>query len=237
MTTDHDGPPIENVEQAIARINELTVEIARLTDGADPSPPDESERLTYGQWIHQFNQFTGADRRHLVRHLYEVADHAMACHAERHAAQIGELSERPTQHAYEAACEALEKRRVALVQALPIAADTSFYDAVDLVRHQLQAGEQAVSIHHTSAMPDNWQHQIKTLVMDAWATAGIGAEGLATKLTDLIQHWENIGKVHTCEAHCTLPHVAEHETPDATPQLFDTVVGSERCCHRREPRR
>lgn len=83
--------------------------------------------------------------------------------------------------------------------------------------------EQAVTIHHDSAIPEGWQQEIKSLVMEAWATAGIGAEGLTARLVHLVQHWQDLGKVHTCEAHCTLPHETEGEAAPL-PSLAERIA-------------
>ncbi|GGM76034.1 hypothetical protein GCM10012275_53420 [Longimycelium tulufanense] len=55
--------------------------------------------------------------------------------ARRCSRQRRELNVRPTQWAYEAACDALERRRVALVKALGLPSDTGFYEAVGHARN------------------------------------------------------------------------------------------------------
>jgi hypothetical protein len=80
--------------------------------------------------------------------------------AERH---IDGLRARPTVHAYEAACEALEKRRVALANAIQYET-ASFYDAVD----EVQAMRAELDAVKTDAivLPDDVVKQIASVLAD-----------------------------------------------------------------------
>lgn len=60
------------------------------------------------------------------------------------------LADRPTRWAYEAACEALEKRRVALVNALGLPENGGFYDAVEHARRLAEGAPQDAAQPPTS---------------------------------------------------------------------------------------
>lgn len=139
----------ENATDAVSAVVEpelaaLRAEIAALRAGEDDTPISDREIGTPEQVLYRVNRMTGEERQQWMRHVVETRDAASRCFVMQHVGQIEnlraerdrahdearELRARPTQHAYEAACEALERRRVALVVALQLPADTAFYDAV-----------------------------------------------------------------------------------------------------------
>ncbi|PRY35288.1 hypothetical protein [Umezawaea tangerina] len=139
------GQPVD-LESEVAV---LRAEIAALRAGEDDTPVPDDAVATLEQQLYYVNRMTGDERRQWMRHMLELQTIAFTCTGQwrsmGHAQQLAnlegeksrlqdhvrELAGRPTQWAYEAACEALEKRRVALVAALKLPAETAFCDAVD----------------------------------------------------------------------------------------------------------
>lgn len=127
-----------------AEVERLDAEIAALRAGEDDTPLPDGELGTEGQWLYRFNRMTGDHRHQWLRQVRAWQADSGDCWLSMHDGQISrltterdralgevrELSGRPTRHAYEAACEALERRRVALVSALEQPEGTLFYDAV-----------------------------------------------------------------------------------------------------------
>lgn len=130
----------------------LRAEIAELRAGEDDTPAPPEAVRSPGQWLYRLNRMTGAERLRWLDQVREAQDRAGRCSGfDSHAQKIGdleaerdhlrnrvrELEARPTHHAYEAACEALERRRVELVNALGGELQPGlipFGDAVQIVR-------------------------------------------------------------------------------------------------------
>lgn len=168
--------PISPQEQALR--DELTTaaeaiaELHRITDGADPTPPDEGERLTHGQFWHRLLTMDREGREEIIRNIYGAYDAREQCLMSDHARQISQLSERPTQHAYEAACEALERRRVALADALGVRSTLTlgFTELVDLVRigkedrNQLAHQLRAATDHPARPIRDGREDELRDIL-------------------------------------------------------------------------
>ncbi len=134
------------VEPELARLH---AEIAALRAGEDDTPVSEGAFPTPEQMLYRVNRLTRAERQQWIHHVAEAQEWEHRCFVMDHFGKIEnlkvrldhalnlarDLSARPTQHAYEAACEALERRRVALVSALQQPADMAFDDAVAVAGH------------------------------------------------------------------------------------------------------
>lgn len=130
----------------------MRAEVDRLHAGEDDTPLPDGEHGTAGQWLYRLNRMTADHRHQWLRQVEAWQAEAVNCWLYSHVGQIDglrrerdraldevrELSSRPTRHAYEAACEALEKRRVALAEALGVP-DEGFYQAVALAGRLAQA--------------------------------------------------------------------------------------------------
>ena len=138
------GSQLVDLEAEVATLRE---EIAALRAGEDDTPADPMEVITPEQMLYRLNNMTGDERRQWMRDVGQWSETAYACTGRfnaTHAGQLAdmrieldralrkahEMSARPTRHAYEAACEALERRRVALVSALQQPEEMAFDDAV-----------------------------------------------------------------------------------------------------------
>jgi hypothetical protein len=129
-----------------------------------------------------------------------------------------------------------------LVEALGLDQNTPFYEALDVARKQaielaawhgiqdanavlnkrsstvttVDPGGHRVTVHMDPALPEDWQQQIAVIVANPPATS---------EVITRIAYWLGVGKVHTCEAHCSLPHVEEGgQNQDNTEPVTDQVL-------------
>jgi hypothetical protein len=138
------------------------------------------------------------------------------------------LAERPTQDAYVLALEEPERCRSGLVEALGLDQNTGFYAALDVVREYVaersstvttvDTGGHRVTVHMDPALPEDWQQQVATVIEQA--------EDAASEIVTRIAYWLGVGKVHTCEAHCSLEHVEEglDNTKPVTDQVLSDLL-------------
>jgi hypothetical protein len=124
----------------------LRAEIAALRAGEDDTPVPAGSFGTPEQMLYRVNRLTRAERQQWIHHVAEAQEREHRCFVMDHVGkieglkrdcdrlreQVRDLAARPTQWAYEAACEALEKRRVALAEALGLP-NEGFYEAVKKV--------------------------------------------------------------------------------------------------------
>jgi hypothetical protein len=121
-----------------------------------------------------------------------------------------------------------------LVEALGLDQNTPFYEALDVARKQaielaawhgiqdanavlnkrsstvttVDPGGHRVTVHMDPALPEDWQQQIAVIVANPPATS---------EVITRIAYWLGVGKVHTCEALCSLEHVEEGLEQQAGP--------------------
>jgi hypothetical protein len=83
-------------------------------------------------------------------------------------------------------------------------------------------GSHRVTVHMDPALPEDWQRQVATVISQA--------EDSTAEIVQRIAYWLGVGKVHTCEAHCSLEHVEEGLEQQAGPVPPRCVAhGNVRC--------
>lgn len=100
------GTWMDELGELAAENLRLQNEIARLTDGADSTPPTEGVWLSPAQWIHRWNQLSAEQRLERAQHLIDNAQAATHCLISGHDARMAWLETRARAATeYEAALE------------------------------------------------------------------------------------------------------------------------------------